>query len=68
MSDRFNQRGEVIKEETLYSDGVVHDWANITDQDRDQAIALLCEKLGVEIYRTNATKRGYTEVQLRGKA
>lgn len=67
MTGRTNQRGEEVKEEILFSGGLVCDWFEITPKDRDQAIALLCERLGVEIYRTNATKRGYTEVLLRDK-
>lgn len=64
---RVNQRGEEVVEDTLYSScGMVFAFnSKITDDDRDKAIALLCEKLKVSIVKTNATKHGATELVLR---
>ena len=36
-----------------------------TDYDRDQAIRLLCERLRVQVVKTNRTKHGNVEVVLR---
>lgn len=59
-----NQAGEPVKEELLYTS-----WGDapesVTNDERDKAIALLCEHLGVCVYRTNATKHGTTELVLR---
>lgn len=60
---RTNQADEPVVEDLLYAFGMTFDSA--TDQERDKAIALLCQHLGVEIVRTNATKHGTTEVVLR---
>lgn len=64
---RVNQNGEQLEESTLYAS-----WAAGThdrsDEERDTAICLLCEHLGVEIVRTNATKHGNTELILRKAA
>lgn len=64
---QVNQRGQPVREEIIYTSwGTVHALTTtITDDMRDQAIALLCEKLKVEIVLTNATKHGDTEVVLR---
>ena len=61
-----NQRDEPIYKETIYTSyGMVAAATPITDDIRDQAIALLCEKLKVSIVRTNATKHGAMEIVLR---
>lgn len=57
----FNQRGEQVVEETLFPFG-----ANASAADVREAISLLCDHLGVRVIKTNATKHGYTEVQLVG--
>lgn len=62
MTDRYNQKGESVVEETLYSAFWVHD--TISPHERDQAISLLCQHLKVRIFRTNATKRGEFEIHL----
>jgi len=59
---RLNQNGDAVFEDVLYGFGMVGD--SLTDADRDKAIALLCERIGVKIVRTNATKHGTTEVVL----
>lgn len=43
---------------TLWSD-------RATDDERDKAIGLILEHLGMEIVRTNETKHGTTEIELR---
>ena len=58
-----NQRGEEVTEETLF--GYVGDTLTaVSDQDRDDAIALICQHLGIRIVRTNATKHGNTQLVL----
>lgn len=59
---RVNQRGDPIAEEFVF--GHVGD-ATPTDQDRNDAIALILEHLGLEIISTNATKHGDTVLELR---
>lgn len=65
---RVNQLGQPVEEQQLF--GYVHTSIRCygpspTDDERDVAISLLAERLGVEIVRTNATKRGNTEIILR---
>lgn len=56
-----NQRGEEVTEETLF--GYVGDTFNtVSDQERNDAIALICQHLGIRIVRTNATKHGDTQL------
>lgn len=55
-----NQRGEPIVENQLFCDNREH-----TDEQRNGAIALLCEYLGVAIVETNATESGNLQLQLR---
>jgi len=63
---QVNQKGEPVQEDTIYSYfGNVCASMPITEDVRDKAIALLCEKLQVEIVLTNATKHGTTELVLR---
>lgn len=63
---RTNHAGDPVKEGTIYSNcGMVFAFdTKITDELRDKAIALLCEKLRVDIVLTNATKHGHTELVL----
>ena len=62
-----NNAGQPVKEETIYSMcGQVFAFnTQITDAMRDEAIALLCEKLRVDIVLTNATKHGNTQLVFR---
>lgn len=61
---RYHEEGP--QEETLYAHGGRCAWnSSPTNDERDEAIGLLCERLGVEIYRTNKTKHGDVEVKLR---
>jgi len=55
---QVNQRGEPIVENHLFCDNREH-----TDEQRNGAIALLCEYLGVAVIETNA--RGNLQLQLR---
>lgn len=66
---RTNTMGEPVYEETIYASyGLVAAFqTSITDEIRDKAIALLCEKLNVSIVLTNATKRGAMELVLRSE-
>lgn len=59
--------GEEVQETVIYdSCGQVFAFGvAITDEMRDKAIALLCEKLQVSIVQTNATKHGHTELVLK---
>lgn len=57
---RVNQRGQPISEETLFPWGT-----GVSDDDMREAISLLCDHLGVCIIKTNATKNGNTEVELK---
>lgn len=52
-------------EERIYSGGWLPYGIQPTDEERDTAIALLCEHLGVEVWRTNKTKHGNVEIELR---
>lgn len=61
---RVNQRGAPIAEEQLFAfPGATH--TVVTTDDLEDAIALLCAYLKVELWRTNATKHGNTELTLR---
>jgi hypothetical protein len=57
-----NQNGDEVIETTLFTPWVHED---VTDDERDHVIALILQHLGLEAVRTNATKRGHTEVDLR---
>ena len=55
---QVNERGEPIFENQLFCDNREH-----TDEQRNGAIALLCEYLGVAVIETNAA--GNLQLQLR---
>lgn len=56
-----NQNGDPVEEYLLFTS-----WGETaTTEETHQAIALLAELLGIEFYRTNATKHGNVEVVLR---
>lgn len=57
-----NQFGQPIEECQLF---VPHQDVLVTQQERDQAIALLCEHLKVEIWRTNQGYGAGTELVLK---
>lgn len=58
---RVNQQDAPIIEEVLFAS-----WTSSEDPlDIARAISCLCEHLNIEIIRTNATKHGNTEVQIR---
>jgi hypothetical protein len=59
----INQKGQKVVEEQIFLSW--DSWNTFTDQERNTAIALLCEHLGVEIWRTNATSSGNVELELR---
>lgn len=63
MTHRVNTRGEPVEERHLFA--YVGAWPTPSDKERDAAIALLCERLGVEIWSTNVTNHGNTIVELR---
>lgn len=58
---RTNQNGDPVVEDLLFPGC----WQTVTLDDLQSAISLLCERLNVEIVRTNATKHGNVEVVLR---
>ena len=61
---RVNQNGDPVEETLMF--GYVGDTeTHVTEQDRDDAIALLCDHLNVRIVKTNATKHGNTELVLK---
>jgi len=62
---RVNQNGDRIEEEHLFAHIGQIPYGDVSDQDRDDAIALLCDHLGVDIIRTNATKHSRAELVLR---
>jgi hypothetical protein len=62
---QVNQYGEPIHEEQLFAHIGQLTCTEITDQDRNDAIALILQHLGLEIIATNATKHGNTELMLR---
>lgn len=56
-----NQNGDAIDETPLF-----RIWSDpATDEERDQAIALILGHLGMQVVRTNATKHGNTELEIR---
>ena len=58
-----NGYGVPVIEEVIFPYG-----EHLSDEStRDQALTLLCQYLSLEIYRTNDTKHGYTEIKLREK-
>jgi hypothetical protein len=59
---RVNTNGDAVEETELFV-GFSH-----TDDERDKAICLLLDHLGLEVVRTNATKHGTTEIVLRKEA
>jgi DNA primase len=54
-----NQRGDPAAEEAIMFPG------DFEGDELRQAVLLLAERLGVEIIRTNATKHGDTQIQLK---
>ena len=42
-----------------------HGYLSMDSKELREALALLCEHLGVSIYRTNATSSGFSELELR---
>lgn len=61
---QVNQRGELIIEVPLF-EHLGDLWNTYTEQDRNDAITLLCQHLKVTIIRTNATKDGDYQLKLR---
>jgi len=58
---RTNQMDEPVEETQLFEF-----WCDTaTDKERDTAISLILGHLGLKIVRTNATKHGTTELELR---
>lgn len=57
---QVNQDGEDVVVDLMFQA-----WGSATNEERDEAIRLICEHLKVHIVRTNATKGGRTELQLR---
>ncbi len=58
---RTNQVDEPVTEDMLFTC-----WGErATDDERDKAIGLILQHLGMTIVRTNATKHGTTELELR---
>lgn len=55
-----NQMGDPVEEEVLFPA-----YAYVEQSDLSAAVSLLCQRLGVEIVRTNATKHGTTELVIR---
>lgn len=61
MTMQVNQLGEEIEETALFEI-----WSDpATDAERDKAISLILCHLNCAIVRTNATKHGTTEIELR---
>ncbi len=58
---KVNQRGMPIEEEQLFPAGPQF----ISDEDVRNALDVLCEFLKVTIVKTNATKSGYPELEVR---
>lgn len=57
----LNQNGDEVSEWQLFQM-----WGDYeTTEDRNQAIALLLEHFGLEVWSTNATKHGIRQLQLR---
>jgi hypothetical protein len=58
---RVNQNDDPVEETLMFQC-----WSDAaTSQERDTAIGLILEHLGMEIVRTNATKHGNVELELR---
>lgn len=57
---RTNQAGLPVQEDTI-----IFGWDSVTDQERDEAIKLILTHLKMKVVRTNATKHGTTEIELR---
>lgn len=56
-----NQKGEPVEETPLF-----WGWSDpATDAERDEAIGMILRHMGMKIVRTNATKHGNTELELR---
>jgi hypothetical protein len=56
-----NQNGELVHEETLFEGWSIP----ATPAEKDTAIGLILNHLGMTIVRTNATKHGNVELELR---
>lgn len=61
---QVNQKGEPIEETYLLPFG---DSSSMTLEELREALALVCDHLQVNIYRTNATKSGNVEIELRAE-
>ena len=61
---RVNNNGDEVEETNLFPYAGAC-WVNPTNEDRDAALALLCERLNVEVWKTNATKHGNVGYELR---
>ena len=60
-SAQVNQRGDPVEETLMFPC-----WSDsATTKERDEAISLILEHLGMEIVRTNATKHGNVKLELR---
>lgn len=57
-----NQRGAPVFETQVF------DALDLNGLEAKQLVLLIADHLGLEVYRTNATKHGSTEVTLRPKA
>ncbi len=56
-----NQKDEAVEETQLF-----RPWSDTaTDAERDEVIGLLLEHFRLEAWRTNATKHGNVEIELR---
>lgn len=56
-----NPRGKPVETTVLLPYGSEH----LSPEELHEALNLLCEHLGIKIIRTNATKQGNTEIQLK---
>jgi hypothetical protein len=56
-----NQNGDPVVEETLFEYWSIQ----ATPKEQDRAIGLILNHLGMQIVRTNATKHGTVELELR---
>ena len=57
----LNQKSEEVEEDVLFKCYS----PRATEADRDEAIGLILEHLNCQIVRTNATKSGATELEIR---
>jgi hypothetical protein len=63
MNERFHKYGQPIKETYI-----TNAWASeLTDYEAKKLIVLLCERLGLSVYRTNDTDSGDMEIEIRGQ-